>query len=134
MKRRHSFEPSKTCKRFIQMATGSWKQREVGVKNMRRKTRADLRLHEKATILEIGEKGGKAAGEGRLLCFSRIETSKHEILYSASESPQPKLQRQANNRIRIFFPRHGKEEILRTLEPFHLRRFNILGEVRDKVA
>jgi hypothetical protein len=30
---------------------------------MRRKTRADLRPHEKATILEIGEKGGKAAGE-----------------------------------------------------------------------
>jgi hypothetical protein len=30
---------------------------------MRRKTRADLRLHEKATILEIGEKGLKDAGE-----------------------------------------------------------------------
>jgi hypothetical protein len=40
------------------MTTGSWKQREVGVENMGRKTRADLRLHEKAT-----EKGLKAAGE-----------------------------------------------------------------------
>lgn len=88
MKRRHSFEPSKTCKRFIQMATGSWKQREVGVKNMRRKTRADLRLHEKATILEIGEKGGKAAGEGKTaLLLKDRDIKARNTVFGTRKSP-----------------------------------------------
>jgi hypothetical protein len=73
---------------------------------MRRKTRADLRLHEKATILEIGEKGLKAAGEVKTAFLLEDRDIEARNTVFGIRSPQPKLQRQANNRIRIFFPRH----------------------------